>query len=225
MTRRVVTAVSGLVVVGALTAACTGASSAGSPSASTVPSASPSTDASTSTTSTSTSGSTSGSSRPSQGHGSSSSTPSGHPSSGQKLSTVPTSAVVTRPAVPLRSSAPFGNGVYARIVSVSHGTVKGQGPGVIAGQAEVVFSLRMTNKSSRAIRLDTVQVTATYGSAATPATASDEQSHPFSGRLPAGASAAGKYAFAVPRSDQGQVAVAVSYAQGVPVVVLHGSAH
>jgi hypothetical protein len=126
--------------------------------------------------------------------------------------------------VPLRSAAPFGNGVSVQIVRTEHGTVTDTGPGVLTGRPEVTFTLRMTNSSRRTINLDTVQVTATYGASASPAVPGNQStSTPFHGSLRNGGKADAQYSFAIPTAEQNDVRVLVWYRQGEPTVAMTGA--
>ena len=140
------------------------------------------------------------------------------------LSTVPTVPVTTLPAKPLTSSARFGTGVLVRIGSITHGKVTDTGRGAIRGRPTVVFHFVLTNDSLSKVNVSDVQVNATYGASDTPAVQADNTSTPFSGSVAHGANARGVYAFAVPPSGQSRVEVTVTYQQGVPTVLLRGSA-
>lgn len=138
---------------------------------------------------------------------------------------MPPALQTTLPAVPLRNPASFGTGLSVRVAAISHGRVTDTGPGSLTGRPTVQFTLRLTNKSSKAISISGVQVSTTYGSNATPGTPTTPSSGgPFTGTLKPGASQTGVYAFAIPVSDQHDVALTVWYAQGVPTVLLRGSA-
>lgn len=146
-------------------------------------------------------------------------------SSGGALSTVPAALQTTLPAVPLRNPASFGTGLSVRVAAISYGKVTDTGPGSLVGRATVQFTLRLTNKSSKATPINAVQVSTSYGSNATPGIPTSPSSGgPFSGTLKSGASQTGVYAFAIPVSDQDDVALTVWYTQGVPTVLLRGSA-
>lgn len=141
------------------------------------------------------------------------------------LETVAPVKEITRPVVPLEAPAPFGNGVTVKVTKTTYGKVTDEGPGVLTGRPTVTFVLTMTNKSAAKISLDTVQVSATHGEDATPATPANASTlRPFSGALAPGKSATAQYAFAIPVSEQHQVKLTVWYAEGEPTVVMAGSA-
>ena len=139
------------------------------------------------------------------------------------LTTVPTVPVRTRRAVPLSSPADFGTGVSARVTGVTHGTDRDRGPGAATGRPTVLFHLRLTNGSAKAVSVADVQVLATYGSSRTPAIAATSSTRAFTGTLRSGRSSNAVYAFAVPSSGQGAVALTVTYTAGQPTVLLTGS--
>lgn len=148
--------------------------------------------------------------------------PSGRAGSVSPVVPVP---LVTLPATPLTATGRFGTGVAVRVLHIAYGTVTGSGPGVLSGRPTVTFTLAITNGSPAPISIDTVQVNASYGSTATPAVAAccgDAQ--PFGGSLAAGRTATAAYAFAIPVPQQRDVELSVWYGQGVPTVVLTGSA-
>jgi hypothetical protein len=112
----------------------------------------------------------------------------------------------------------------ARIVHLAHGKVTDKGPGVIVGPA-VTFTIELRNRGDAPVDVNTVQVTATYGTNKTPAVMTNQAStKPFTGTLAAGASERGTYAFAIPTAGQGHVTVTVWYAQGKPTVAFVGNA-
>jgi hypothetical protein len=134
-------------------------------------------------------------------------------------------AETTLPAVPLRSSAPFGNGIRARVTGLRYGTVTETGPGQLTGSPAITFRITLYNTSRAAAGVDGVSVNAYYGARKTPAVPTNlYTTRPIHGRVAAGSTATGSYAFAIPPSQRHDVTLTVWYAQGAPTVVLRGSA-
>lgn len=138
--------------------------------------------------------------------------------------TIPAVGVRTLPARPLTAQVPFGTGVSVRVTRITHGTVTDTGPGALTGRPTVVFHLELANGSPKTVLVNTVQVTASYGNSDTPAVPANGTTEPFAGSLAAGKSTSGSYAFAVPVAGRERVDLTVSYRQGVPTVLLRGSA-
>ena len=213
--RVLATAVAGLGLVASLTGCShsgkTGNAQGGSGSSVTSPSASDSAGGRTPTAT----GSTSHSARPTGSAGRTK-------SSGGSV--VPSIAISTRPAVPFASTGDFGGGVTVKVTKMADQTSSDSGPGTIKGQPAVAFTLAFTNKSGRTISVNTVNVTATYGSAHTPASPANSSSNtPLSGQVKPGDTATGVYAFAIPKADRDDVSLQLWYAQGQPVVVISGA--
>jgi hypothetical protein len=136
---------------------------------------------------------------------------------------VPSVKAVTRAPVPIKSPAPFGGGVSARVMKVADQKQTDQGPGVIAGAPSVAFTLKFTNNSGKSISVNTVNVTATYGHDAPAPPANLSSDRPLHSLIKPGATATGVYAFVIPKANRGKVSLAVWYAQGKPTVVFSGS--
>lgn len=145
-------------------------------------------------------------------------------SSSPKVSLVPSVAISTKPAVPFSAPGDFGGGVTVKVTKSTDQTSSDTGPGSIKGQAAVAFTLAFTNGSGQVVPVDTVNVTASYGSANTPASPVNASTNsPLSGRIKPGATATGVYAFAIPKDERTDVTLQLWYAQGKPVVVFSGS--
>jgi hypothetical protein len=154
-----------------------------------------------------------------------------HPGTPSRLATPPSGtptpvapgSTKTAAPVPLASPAALPGNVTLQITNTAVGKVTGSGPGVIAGAAQVAFTLQFVNSSSRPFSIDTVQVNATYGSSSTPAVPVAAATKAFHGTLQSGASASAVYAFAIPASGRDDVAVTAWYAQGAPTVLFRGA--
>jgi hypothetical protein len=140
-----------------------------------------------------------------------------------KPSPVPSAKSATASPVPLSSPAALPGDITLRVTDTKTGKVSGQGPGVINGAAQVAFTLEFKNSSSRPFNMNTVEVNVTYGTADTPAAAVPSASKPFHGTLRPGATASAVYAFAIPTSEQDDVALTAWYKQGQPTVLFQGS--
>ncbi len=116
------------------------------------------------------------------------------------------------PATPTVSAAPaafdaavaYPDGVRLTVGKVTSGVESGQGPGAFAGREFAVFEVRLENKTGKAIDLQQVVVTATYGAknlVAERVYADDVDARDFGGTLAAGKTAGARYAFAVPKAS------------------------
>ncbi|MDQ1632940.1 MAG: hypothetical protein QOC80_2912 [Frankiaceae bacterium] len=133
-------------------------------------------------------------------------------------------AVATRPAVPLTALADFGTGVTATITGSRLVTSAGQGPGEIAGQPSVAFTVALTNASGRPVDLTEVTVAGYYGPQSTPASPTNgPPTAPFRGTLAKGGATSGTYTFLVPPEGRSDVQLQISYLADQPTVVLRGA--
>lgn len=158
--------------------------------------------------------------------------PAAPPSSIAPPTSQPPSALVTVPAVPVRTQPPvaphgtgnFGDGVTVKITKIEGVKSAGSGPGEIAGAPSVAMTIALVNGTNQPIPLNTVAVTATYGSAQTPASpSSGSPSAPFGGSVAARQTATGTYVFTIPVDQRGNVTVSMSYTANQPTVLFHGS--
>jgi hypothetical protein len=142
---------------------------------------------------------------------------------GSIAETVPSKRVATEAAVPLTSTADFGNKVTAVVTAAKSINATAQGPGEIAGPA-VAISLTIKNTSGGAIDLSSVIVNLQdkAGTPSNPMSASPAK--PVSGKLASGATASGVYVFSLPRSHLNPVTISVSYTTEAPVVLFVGDA-
>lgn len=130
----------------------------------------------------------------------------------------------SRPPVPVRSAADFGNKVAVQVVKVVDVTSSGTGPGQISGQPSVALTLQLRNDSATAITVDNAIVNASYAPDSTPASAVDgPPAQPFRGSVPPAGVTSGVYVFALPPEARRQVSISVSYSADQPVVVFTGS--
>ena len=168
--------------------------------------------------------------------GSASPTGSGASVSGQ--STVPTgnptapqpsaSSPVTRRPSPVRASlgarAKAGSGVAVEVTAIDKVRGTARGIGERAGPA-LRFNVQVTNPAKKPVDLDLAVLNAYYGPEEAPA---NPLSGPGAKALPqslaAGATARGRYVFAVPVADRGRLRLEFSYSNLRPTVVFTGSA-
>lgn len=124
--------------------------------------------------------------------------------------------------VSLDEPAEFGTGVVAEVVGVESVTVEGGLPGERRGPG-VAITVALTNGTSEAISLDHVIVDLVEpdGGSATPIDSSGTE--PLSGVLEPGATATGTYHYYLPLDAREGVSLTISYATGVPTVVLIGN--
>jgi len=126
--------------------------------------------------------------------------------------------------VPIKTPAPFGDGVTAHIVSVVPVDSIAKGPGEISGPA-IKVTISLDNGTKAAIPVNQVTVNVSYGAAANPSipVTSDPSSRPFTGTVATGASVRGTYIFDIPKDERSKVTISVSYAALSPIVVFTGA--
>jgi hypothetical protein len=140
------------------------------------------------------------------------------------LVTVPPVQVRTQPPVPPQSTGNFGDGVTVKIAKIAAVKSAGSGPGEIAGAPSVAMTITLANGTAQPVSLQSVAVTATYGSAQTPASPSDgSPAAPFTGSVAAHQTATGTYVFTIPVDQRGNVTVSMSYTASQPTVLFHGA--
>lgn len=124
--------------------------------------------------------------------------------------------------VALDEPAEFGTGVVAEVVGVESVTVEGGLPGERRGPG-VAVTVALTNGTPEAISLDHVIVDLVEpdGGSATPIDSSGTE--PLTGVLEPGATATGTYHYFLPLDAREGVSLTISYAAGVPTVVLIGN--
>jgi cytoskeletal protein RodZ len=135
---------------------------------------------------------------------------------------VPTEPVQST-TVPLDKTAPAGKDVVVQVTKFEGVKGKAQGPGEVAGPALRV-TVKVGNRTTKPLPMNLALVNLYYGKDATPASAlSGPGMQPLSKPVRAGTSAAGRYVFSVPKSEQGFVTVEFSYTTDAPTVVFSGS--
>jgi hypothetical protein len=130
----------------------------------------------------------------------------------------------THKPVPIKTAAPFGDGVTAKIISVVPVQSIGKGPGEISGPAIKVL-ISLNNGTKTVISVNQVTVNVSYGAAASPSIPilGDPSSKPFNGNVAPAASSRGTYIFDVPKNARSNVSISVSYAALSPIVVFKGA--
>lgn len=207
--------------------ACTSGSSAAAPSATAV-TAAPTSVATTRTSNgapvaptSSGPATTPSSSSSSSPAGTSSSPPSAAPRP-TALAPVPSATRSTLPPAPLASGTPVGSGVQVSLVRASAVTMAGTGVGEVQGPG-VAVTLRLTNRTGKALALTSSLVSATYGSDATPgAPSTGEPASPWPASVAAGSAVQGTFVFAIPTEERADVTLAVSSAPTSAVILLRG---
>lgn len=102
------------------------------------------------------------------------------------------------------STIRYSDGVVIRMVRVTQGAEKGQGPGVLPGRSYMAFSFAIENHAGGALDVSNVVVSATYGSPSRLASPvyDDDLGQDFSGQaLPASIKTA-TYKFAIPNDQR-----------------------
>lgn len=115
-----------------------------------------------------------------------------------------------RDVQPFTTPVTYTDGLGLRIAKMTQGKVSGQGPGVFPGRTVTDFYLTLANHTKKALPLDVVVVTVTYGSPARLAhLVYNPNSVDFTGPLAAGQSAKAVYGFSIPTADLGNVTMTV----------------
>src|SRR4051812_43959674 len=115
------------------------------------------------------------------------------------------------PPVGLGQVSDYGDGVNARLVSVTPVQATAQRRGELSGPALAV-AVELTNTGSSPVALEAVGVQAYSGQAATPAVRMlDGATQPLQGTLAAGTSMTATYVFAVPTSQRDRFTVTVAF--------------
>jgi hypothetical protein len=134
---------------------------------------------------------------------------------------VPATVLADAPGLPtnlspvaLGSTSDYGNGVTARLVSVTAVTADAEQAGEISGPALAV-AVELTNGTADPVSLDSAVVNAYSGADGTPAIRMhDGATQPLHGELAAGASMTATYVFSVPLAQRDSVTVTVAYGAG-----------
>ncbi|MBX6388685.1 MAG: hypothetical protein IRZ08_06750 [Frankia sp.] len=139
------------------------------------------------------------------------------------LAPMPSGPAPTAPAVALTEPAGGSGGLRVAVTRTEAVRSVGQGPGELADQPAVAFTVEVRNESDQAISLDRVNVTVSYGPDGLPASPDDNpDAAGLAGTLAAGASATGVYVFRIPDDQRSDVSVVVSYDAAMPALVLTG---
>lgn len=126
----------------------------------------------------------------------------------------PNTPSVSAPGAKFSGVVTYPDGVTLVITKAVKGVETGHGPGVMAGRAYVRFTLKLTNGSTKAVNLNQVVLTTTYGATkqlAAPVYTESAGTYDFSGTVKPGASATALYAFAVPTKQLNRVAMVVDF--------------
>jgi hypothetical protein len=126
----------------------------------------------------------------------------------------PNTPSVSAPGAKFNAPVTYPDGVTLVITKAEKGIETGHGPGVMAGREYVRFTVKLTNGSAKAVNLNQVVVTTTYGISsqlAAPVYTESAGTHDFAGTIKAGASTTALYAFAVPVKQLGRVTMVVDF--------------
>jgi hypothetical protein len=126
----------------------------------------------------------------------------------------PNTPSVSAPVAKFNAPVTYPDGVTLVITKAEKGVETGHGPGVMAGRQYVRFTVKLTNGSAKAVNLDQVVVTTTYGPTkqlAAPVYTQSAGTYDFTGTVKPGASATALYAFAVPTKQLNSVAMVVDF--------------
>lgn len=126
----------------------------------------------------------------------------------------PNTPSVSAPGAKFSAPVTYPDGVQVTLTKAEKGVETGHGPGVMAGRQYVRFTVKLTNGSAKAVNLNQVVVTTTYGASAqlaAPVYTASAGTYDFSGTVKPGASATALYAFAVPVKQLGRVTMVVDF--------------
>ncbi len=114
------------------------------------------------------------------------------------------------------------NGVAVEVTDIEAVKGEARGPGQVAGPA-LRFTITVSNQSKKTIDLDLAIVTAYSGRRDDPAIdLAGPGASPLPAKLKAGATASGKYVFAIPKKQRGRVRVDFSYTIDQSRVIFRG---
>lgn len=130
----------------------------------------------------------------------------------------PSVAITTLPPVSVGRTATVTSGVTVSVSGLSTLTVTAVAPGDTSGPA-VSFVVEMDNHTAKAVDLDGMAITVSYGNGVPASPSSAAPNAPLGGSLAPGKSARGTYVFRVPPSGAGsvQIQVASNFAAGIAV--------
>ena len=126
----------------------------------------------------------------------------------------PNTPSVSAPGAKFNGTVTYPDGVTLVITKAEKGIETGHGPGVMAGREYVRFTVKLTNGSAKAVNLNQVVVTTTYGASsqlAAPVYTQSAGTFDFTGTIKPGASTTALYAFAVPVKQLGRVTMVVDF--------------
>lgn len=126
----------------------------------------------------------------------------------------PEQPTVTADSVAFSAPTTYGDNTVLTITKATAEVETGNGPGVFNGREFVKFDLELTNGSGQPIDLNSVVVTAYYGTTnqlAAPVYTPSAGTEDFSGVVEPGATATASYGFAVPTSELGNVTMVVDF--------------
>ena len=131
---------------------------------------------------------------------------------------------VTAAPATFKGVVSYDDGVSLKVSDIRHGRVTDEGPGVVKGPT-TTFSLALTNGSSRALQLNSVVVTAVYG---TPRRIARpiylDQSQDFAGTTRPGQTAKAVYTFGISVPHSAHVTIHVDFDAVHTAAVFTGSA-
>lgn len=107
----------------------------------------------------------------------------------------------------------YPDGISVTVRRYAHGVEKGRGPGVFLGRPYTEIVMSLSNGSTTSLDLNSVVVTATYGSPAriAPPVYEVAAARDFSGTVATGSSANAEYVFAIPTSARRTVVMRVDF--------------
>lgn len=126
----------------------------------------------------------------------------------------PNTPSVSAPGAKFSAPVTYPDGVTLTLTKAEKGIEKGHGAGVMNGREYVRFTVKLTNGSDKAVNLNQVVVTTTYGATdqlAAPVYTESAGTYDFFGTVKPGASATALYAFAVPTKQLGNVRMVVDF--------------
>ncbi|SDP38127.1 hypothetical protein SAMN04489867_2252 [Pedococcus dokdonensis] len=126
----------------------------------------------------------------------------------------PNTPSVSAPGAKFTAPVTYPDGVKVTLTKAEKGIEKGHGAGVMNGREYVRFTVKLTNGSTKAVNLNQVVVTTTYGASAqlaAPVYTDSAGTYDFSGTVKPGASATALYAFAVPVKQLNRVTMVVDF--------------
>lgn len=128
--------------------------------------------------------------------------------------------------MPLRATVAYPKGITLRIVDITGGVERGEGPGMFPGRSFVVFDIELSNRAKVPLDVNRAVVTALSGTpqaVVEPVYVGDVPLTDFSGTVPPGGTVRVRYGYAIDPATADPVTVVVDLDEAHQPAVFSGS--